>query len=94
MGGEFLGREFFRASFAEKTQDKKFDPRIRVQNSGIQNSFPRIRPQVRVPEVRNPLCGNVSLKEESSLSHFEIEAACNLNLLSTLTRTIAPLGKA
>ena len=49
------------ASFAGKQSVKKFDPRIRVQNSGVQNSFPRIRPQIRVPEAQNPLCRPLSL---------------------------------
>ena len=35
---------FSGASFAGKNRVKKFDPRIRVRNSGVQNSFPRIRP--------------------------------------------------
>ena len=40
---------------------KKFDPRIRPQNSGLKNSHPRIRPQIRVHEVQNPLRGNLPL---------------------------------
>ena len=36
------------ASFAGKHRIKKFDPRLQVPNSGVQNSFSRIR----VPEVQ------------------------------------------
>ena len=42
---------------------QKFDPRIRIKNSGIQESFPRIRPQIQVPEVQNPLCRLLSLRD-------------------------------
>ena len=49
------------ALFIGKHRTKKFDPRIRPQNSGLKNSHPRIRPQIRVHEVQNPLCGNLPL---------------------------------
>ena len=52
---------FSGASFPGKNRTKKFDPRIRVRNSGVQNSFSRIRAQIRVSEVQNPLCRNLSL---------------------------------
>ena len=52
---------FSGASFPGKNRTKKFDPRIRVRNSGVQNSFSRIRAQIRVSEVQNPLCRNSSL---------------------------------
>ena len=32
-----------------------------LTNSGVQNSFRRIRPQIRVLEAQSPLCGNLSL---------------------------------
>ena len=48
----------FGGSLAEKTRIKKFDPRIRVQNLGVQNSFRRARLQIR---NLNPLCRNLSL---------------------------------
>ena len=51
------------ASFPGKNRTKKFDPRIRVRNSGVQNSFSRIRAQIRVSEVQNPLCRDLSLIE-------------------------------
>ena len=35
--------------------------RNRFQNSGVQTLFPRIRPQIRVPEEQNPLCRLLSL---------------------------------
>ena len=49
------------ALLLEKNRVKKFDPRIRIRNSGVQNSSRRIRPQIRVLEVQNPLCRNLSL---------------------------------
>ena len=55
------------ASFAGGKQDVKFDPRIRVQNSP-----PRIRPLIQVPEVQNPLCRYLSL------------TCCSLILLSVV----------
>ena len=51
------------ALFIGKHRTKKFDPRIRPQNSGLKNSHPRIRPQIRVHEVQNPLCGNLPLRK-------------------------------
>ena len=57
----FLGVNFRGALFIGKHRTKKFDPRIRPQNSGLKNSHPRIRPQIRVHEVQNPLRGNLPL---------------------------------
>ena len=51
------------ALFIGKHRTKKFDPRIRPQNSGLKNSYPRLRPQIRVHEVQNPLCGNLPLTQ-------------------------------
>ena len=69
--GEFLDVNFGRwiswgwifegGSFIGKHRAKKFDPRIRPQNSGLKNLHPRMRPQIRVHEVQNPLCGNLPL---------------------------------
>ena len=39
---------------------KKKDQKIQPKNSG--HSLPRIRPQIRVSEVQNPLCRNLSLR--------------------------------
>ena len=71
LEGEFSGGSFAAAAAAavaaaaaaaaEKKKKDQFDPRIRVQNSGVQNSFPRSRAQIRVSEVQNPLCRNLSL---------------------------------
>ena len=67
LGGEFLEGEFFRGPLllAKKNRVKQFDSRIRVQNSGVQNLFRRIRPQIRVPEVQNPLSRNLSLRGDN-----------------------------
>ena len=45
LGGAFLEGEFFGGPLVleKKHRIKKFDPRIRLQNSGVQNLFPRIR---------------------------------------------------
>ena len=63
--GRWISRRwiFEGASFPAKNRTKELDPRIRVRNSGVQNSFPRIRAQIRVPEAQNPLCRNLSLTE-------------------------------
>ena len=63
LGGEFLEGEFLRGLFLlEKLgATKKNDPRIQPQNSGLKNLHARIRPQVRVDKVQNPLCGNWAL---------------------------------
>ena len=58
--GEFWGVNFSKVNFSGglfcfKNTRKKFDTRIRVQNSGVQNSCPTIRPLIRVPEAQNPL---------------------------------------
>ena len=58
----FLRVNFWGGSFYGKHRAKKFDPRIRPQNSGLKNSHPRIRPQIRVREVQTPLCGNLPLR--------------------------------
>ena len=58
----FLSVNFSGGLFWWKNRIKKLDPRIRVQNSGVQNLFPRIRPQIRVSEVQNPLCRHLFLK--------------------------------
>ena len=59
---EFLEGEFLRGPlFCWKT-GFKVEPRIRVQNLGVQNLGPRIRPQIRVSEAQNPLCRNLSLR--------------------------------
>ena len=63
---------FSGASFPGKNRTKKFDPRIRVRNSGVQNSFSRIRVQIRVSEVQNPLCRNLSLNKSRSSSSFSL----------------------
>ena len=63
LGGEFLEGEFFKGPLLlEKNRVKKFDPKIRVQNSGVKNSFHRIRAKIRVPEAQNPLCRLFSLR--------------------------------
>ena len=53
------------ASFAEKEEKKQRKKKIKIprktKNSGVQNSFPKIRPQIRVLEVQNPLRRNLSL---------------------------------
>ena len=63
--GRWISRRwiFQGASFPGKNRTKKFDPRIRVRNSGVQYSFSRIRAQIRVSEVQNPLCKNLSLRK-------------------------------
>ena len=60
--GRWISRRwiFQGASFPGKNRTKKFDPRIWVRNSGVQNSFSRIRAQIRVSEVQNP---RLSLRE-------------------------------
>ena len=50
----FLRVNFSGGLFCRKNSINKFDPRIRVQNSGVQNFIPRIRPQIRVLEVQDP----------------------------------------
>ena len=72
-GGNFFDVNFGRwisrgwifegALFIGKHRTKRFDPRIRPQNSGLKNAHPRIRLQIRVHEVQNPLCGNLALEE-------------------------------
>ena len=43
----------FSQFFLENTVSKKLGPRIQVpQTSGVQDVFPRIRPQIWVPEVQ------------------------------------------
>ena len=42
LGGEFLEGEFFRGPLLLEKTVKKFEPRIRVQNPGVQNSFHRV----------------------------------------------------
>ena len=50
---------FLGVSFAGKKQDQNIWPKN--SDPKFENSFPRIRPQIRVLEVRNPLCRNLSL---------------------------------
>ena len=59
LGGEFLEG----ALFIGKHRTNKFDPRIQPQNSGLKNSHPRIRPQIRVHEVQNPSAETCPLTE-------------------------------
>ena len=86
------------ASFAGKNRVKNFDPRIRVQNSGTQNSIPRIRPQVRVSEVQNPLCRHLSLTEraggqrESGVNKSARERIGRQNLSQTVPSKKGSLG--
>ena len=47
----------------KKSRIKKIDPQIRVQNSGVQDSLPRIRPRIRVRRCKIPPCRNLSLTE-------------------------------
>ena len=66
--GWILESEFWEVSFSTvnfsgalfflgKNRTKKFDPRIRVRNSGVQNSFTRIRAQIRVSSAKWPCRG-------------------------------------
>ena len=67
LRAEFLEGELFRGPLLLEKRIKNFDPRMRVQNPGVQNSFSRIQPQLQVLEVQTPLCVNLSLKESSKI---------------------------
>ena len=71
----------------KKNRIKKFDTRIRVQNSGVQHSFHRIRPQIRVPEVQNPLCTNLPLR----LSFHTYRSCLNKFPSGTIIKSVSDL---
>ena len=64
LGSESLEGEFFRGPLS---LDKRESKKSGVQNSGVQNLFPRIRPWIRVPAAQNPLCRLLSLRESQNL---------------------------
>ena len=78
------------ASFAGKNRVKKFEPRIRVQNSGVQNSFHRIRAWIRVPEARNPLCRLLSLTNFGRWKTFKICWKVPVKYLGLSPSTVGP----
>ena len=63
LEGEFWevnswGSIFLVASFAGKTRSEKSTPRIRVQNSGVQNEFPEVGPKFGFRRCKIPRAGN------------------------------------
>ena len=56
LGGEFLEGEFSGGPLLLEKQDAKIQPK----NLGVKNMLLRIRPQIRVLEVHNLLCRNLS----------------------------------
>ena len=91
----FLRVNFWGGPLYQKTLGQKIRPQHSAPKFGLKHSHPRIRRQIRVHEVQNPLCGNlpltfirIAVMSSRSRGRFEMPAiwasrvvTCSLRLL-------------